>query len=196
MNFGFFFDCHNTLINSNDAWISAFVDKIGDDNRTYITDGLYGKLKRKNISKKYNLNFEEITAEASKYMMTNELLVDIIKEMKESGIKVFVVSNAPRERVVKDLQTVRIAELFDEVYTGDEGGKQNNKIFDDLLEKYSLKYGFFVGNEEFDDHITHPKIISVVLTSFLRKRFSILKNKYYLNDDGSIKYDGEEKNEG
>lgn len=185
MKLGFFFDCHNTLINSNDAWVMAFTEHIGKKATEDITINLYGKLKRREIAKKYGVEFELIEESANKYMVRNQLLIDLIKDLKDSGINLFIVSNAPRKRVEGDLLNVDIKQLFDEIYTGDEGGKKNNKIFDDILKKYSLEYGFFIGNEEFDDHIDHPRIMSMVLTSFLRKRYNLIRD-YVLDDNGVI----------
>lgn len=185
MQIGFFFDCHNTLINSNDAWIKAFTEYIGPGFTEEITVQLYGKHKRRDISKQFQLEFSLVEKSANKYMVKNELLIRLISELKLNGFRLFIVSNAPRKRVEKDLNTVNIQQLFDEIYTGDEGGKKNLDIFSNLLEKYSLNFGFFIGNEEFDDHIDHPNIISMALTSFLRKRFCILKN-YLMDNNGVI----------
>ncbi|MEK4510166.1 HAD hydrolase-like protein [Paenibacillus sp. FSL K6-2524] len=185
MKSGFFFDCHNTLINSNDAWVKAFTEHIGTEFTDEITISLYGKLKRREIAKQYGVDFELIEESANKYMVRNELLIDLIMDLKSSGSHLFIVSNAPRRRVEGDLDNVNIKHLFDEIYTGDEGGKRNNQLFDDVMEKYSLEFGFFIGNEEFDDHIDHSRIISMVLTSFLKRRFHLIKD-YVMDDCGVI----------
>ena len=73
------------------------------------------------------------------------------------------------------MEITGIRNLFLEVYTGDDGGKRNKEIFDKILQKYNLNYIIFLGNEEFDDHIEHDRVISFALTSFLRERFAIVK---------------------
>lgn len=185
MRTAFFFDCHNTLINSNDAWVKAFTEHIGQEASNQIAISLYGKLKRREIAKLYEVEFELIEESANKYMIRNQLLINLIMDLRNMGFPLFIVSNAPRRRVEADINTVNIKHLFDEIYTGDEGGKRNHEIFDHLMNKHSLDYGFFIGNEEFDDHIDHPKILSLVLTSFLRKRFRMTRD-YSMDDEGVI----------
>lgn len=186
MSIGYFFDCHNTLINSNEAWVKAFVEYVGIEYEDEITKKLYGKNKRREIAKNYNIKFEVIEEAANKYMCRNDVLIKILYDLKKQGNLLFVVSNAPRKRVIADLQNVNIKNLFEKIYTGDDGGKQNNDIFNMVLEYYKLDYGFFVGNEEYEDDISHQRIISVALTSFLKKRNDILKDYVGLDKNGKI----------
>lgn len=186
---GYFFDCHNTLIKSNEAWIKSFAEYVP---RNYVEDielKLYGKKKRRDIAKEYALDFQFVEKGADKYMEQNALIIDFVKLLKAQGKHLFIVSNAPRYRVEMDLDNVGIRDFFDEIYTAEEGGKQNQDIFNTILSKYSLELGLFIGNEEFDDHIDHQRIISVALTSFLRKRFNIVQG-YRLDENGVI-YGGE-----
>jgi HAD superfamily hydrolase (TIGR01549 family) len=186
MKLGIFCDCHNTLMNSNKAWIEAYVEFLGHEYLDEIKICLYGKIKRRELAARYNLDFNLIEKAAEKYLLENKKLIEILNYLRSKGVPLFVVSNAPKRRVIGDLECVGFKELFTEIYTGDEGGKKNNKIFDHILEKYGLDFGIFIGNEEFDDHIDHPKIISVVLTTFLRERFNIL-NTFNFDEEGVIK---------
>lgn len=168
-------DCHNTLINSNDAWIKAFSDFAGAEHAEEIALYLYGKMKRRDLAQKYNIDFSVVKERADKYEKKNSQLISALTIMKEIGIPLVAVSNAPAIRVLKDMEITGIRNLFLEVYTGDDGGKRNKEIFDKILQKYNLNYIIFLGNEEFDDHIEHDRVISFALTSFLRERFAIVK---------------------
>lgn len=168
-------DCHNTLIDSNYAWIRAFCDLAGTEHEEEISLYLYGKTKRRDLAQMYNLDFSIVEERADHYEKKNSRLIAALTIVKEIGIPLFAVSNAPATRVLKDMEITGIRDLFLEVYTGDDGGKGNKKIFDKILQKYGLEYIIFFGNEEFDDHIEHGKVISFALTSFLRKRFEIVK---------------------
>lgn len=190
MNFGVVCDCHNTLVNSNEAWIKAFVDFIGEDKSDEIELCLYGKIRRRDLAKKYLLDFSLVEKTAESYVTIKSETVNFLSVIKNMGIKLFVVSNAPRRRVVKDLQTVKIENMFEKIYTEENGGKKNACIFDGILLEYQLDYLLFIGNEEFDDHIVHPKVLSVALTSFLNKRFDVVKG-YGFSSKGVLKYEGE-----
>lgn len=168
-------DCHNTLINSNDAWIRAFSDLAGDEHKEEIALCLYGKMKRRNLAQKYNIDFSIVEGQADKYEKKNSRLIAALTAIKEMGIPLVAVSNAPARRVLKDMEITGIRDLFLEVYTGDDGGKTSKEIFDKILQKYNLDYIIFLGNEEFDDHIEHDRVISFALTSFLRERFAVVK---------------------
>ena len=182
-------DCHNTLINSNDAWVRAFIDIVGAEYKDEITLCLYGKIKMRNLAQKYNIDFSLVEELANKYEKKNNRLISALTALKDLGIPLVVVSNAPSKRVLKDMEITGIRELFSEVYTGDNGGKINKKIFDNILQQYNLDYIIFLGNEEFDDHIEHDRVISFALTSFLRERFEILKG-YPLDMHGVLIQEG------
>lgn len=183
--FGIVCDCHNTLINSNEAWIRAFCDFAGAEHKEEITLCLYGKMKRRKLAQKYRLDFSLVEERADRYEKRNSCLIAALTVIKKTGIPLLAVSNAPAKRVLKDMEITGIRDLFLEVYTGDDGGKRNKQIFDEILLKHDLDYILFLGNEEFDDHIEHDKVISFALTSFLRDRFAVVKG-YPFDEDGIL----------
>lgn len=175
MKIGIVCDCHNTLVYSNDAWIQAFVDFIGEEKRKEIEYCLYSKSKRRNLAFKYNLDFSCIEDKVTRYSQKNDSLIEMLNEFKNLGFPLFVVSNAPYYRVKNDLEMVNVAQIFDEIFSEEDGGKKNSQLFDHILNKYKLDFLIFIGNEEFDDYIEHPKVLSLVLASYLLKRFDVLK---------------------
>ena len=179
-------DCHNTLINSNPAWIKAFTDYVGLDKEDEIRFYLYGKMKRRELAAKYGIKFELIENRADLYEKPNTKVIEILGLFKNIGIPLFIISNAPARRVLKDLSITGIISMFDRVYTGDDGGKKNLNIIDNILSGYSLERLLFLGNEEFDDHIPHDKVVSVALTSFLRDRYSVIKG-FNVDENGKVK---------
>lgn len=170
-------DCHNTLVNSNEAWINAFTDYVGEDKRNLITLDLYGRrMKRCDIACKYGVNIDYVTERANQYTVINQPLKKLLYTVKAMGVPLFVISNAPYDKVINDLENVKINSLFDRIYAKEHGGKKNSAIFDEIIERYKLEMLLFIGNEEFDDNIVHPKVVSTALTSFLLKRFFIVKD--------------------
>lgn len=175
-------DCHNTLVNSNEAWINAFTDYAGEDKRNNITLDLYKRrMKRCNIAYKYGVDLDCVTERANKYTAVNQPLKKLLCTMKAMGMPLFVVSNAPYAKVMNDLKNVKISNLFDKIYAKENGGKKNSAIFDEIIEEYELDMLLFIGNEEFDDNIVHPKVVSTALTSFLLKRFLIVRDYKFDN---------------
>lgn len=185
MNIGVVCDCHNTLVNSNEAWIKAFMDFLGKEKHEEIELCLYGKIKRRDLAQKYLLDFNLVERTAEAYVTRKQQTIDFLLVLKNMGIKLFVVSNAPRRRVVKDLQTANIDYMFDSIYTEENGGKKNIDIFEEILTRNQLDYLLFIGNEEFDDNILHPKVLSVALTSFLMTRFGVVKG-YNFDSSGVL----------
>ncbi len=174
MRVGIVCDCHNTLILSNDAWIKAFLDYSSTENREKIEKCLYGKCKRRLLANELNIEFSELETRVRLYSKKNDELISLLELFKQIGVPLFVVSNAPSRRVLKDITELKIDYLFEHIYTGDDGGKRNTEIFDEILRKYHLEKLLFIGNEEFDDHIVHPQVVSVVLSEYLLKRYKIL----------------------
>lgn len=191
-SFGIVCDCHNTLINSNEAWIHAFVDYAGHEHESNITFWLYGKMKRRELAKRLNIDFELIENRANLYEKPNEEVISLLMMVKQMGIPMFVVSNAPSRRVLRDMEITGIRDLFTKVYTGDDGGKKNLSIFDKILNNFNLDYLLFLGNEEFDDHIEHEKVVSFALTSFLKKRHSIINGKT-IDSNGVVLFSNKSK---
>lgn len=190
--FGIACDCHNTLINSNEAWVHAFVDYAGREYESTITFWLYGKMKRRELAKRLNIDFELIENRANLYEKPNVEVISLLMMAKQMGIPLFVVSNAPSRRVLRDMEITDIFDLFTKVYTGDDGGKKNLSIFDNILNEFNLDYLLFLGNEEFDDHIEHEKVVSFALTSFLKKRHSII-NGETVDSNGVVLFSNESK---
>lgn len=175
--FGIVCDCHNTLINSNEAWIRAFVDYAGMEKENEITFWLYGKMKRRELAKRLNIDFKLVEDRANLYEKPKDKVISLLTTAKQMRIPLFVVSNAPAHRVLRDMEITGITNMFTKVYTGDDGGKKNLSIFDRILEDYHLDYLLFLGNEEYDDHIEHEKVVSFALTSFLKRRVDIVNGK-------------------
>lgn len=190
--FGIACDCHNTLINSNEAWVRAFVDYAGEEYESTITFWLYGKMKRRELAKRLNIDFELIENRANLYEKPNMEVISLLMMAKQIEIPLFVVSNAPSHRVLRDMEITGVCDLFTKIYTGDDGGKKNLSIFDNILNDFNLDYLLFLGNEEFDDHIEHDKVVSFALTSFLKKRNSII-NGETVDRNGVVLFPNESK---
>ncbi len=177
VNIGLFFDCHNTLMNSNEAWILGFIDCIGPDCQLLVREHLYSRKKRRLLAESYGVEFDLVASAARKHLLVNKKLISLISEWREGGGRTFLISNSGGERLYDDIEATQISSYFDEIYSGNDGGKKNLGIFDSIIDRYGLSLGVFIGNEEFDDHIEHPRIISMVITDFLRLRHTSLSCK-------------------
>ena len=183
--FGIACDCHNTLVNSNIAWINAFSDFTDNPKRQIALD-LYGfRMKRLEMSRKYNVDYDMVEKRASMYIHENEKLKRLLILAAYNDIPLFVVSNAPYAKVKMDLDQVGLLSLFKKIYSQEDGGKRNKQIFDEIIENNDIDMLLFLGNEEFDDNIDHPNVLSFALTSFLLERFDIIKG-YNIGRNGRV----------
>ena len=184
--FGIVLDCHNTIVDSNIAWTKAFMDYVDQKYENDIMLDLFGRrLKRRFIAQKYGVDYDSVEKKSYTYSKLNSKIFSLIQIAYENNIPLFVVSNAPLKNVVEDLKNVHVISFFKRIYAKENGGKQNLRIFDCILSDYDLDFLIFIGNEEFDDNILHPYVLSVAITDFLLQRFSIIKNMV-VNDMGRI----------
>ena len=184
--FGIVLDCHNTIVDSNIAWTKAFMDYVDQKYENDIMLDLFGRrLKRRFIAQKYGVDYDSVEKKSYTYSKLNSKIFSLIQIAYENNIPLFVVSNAPLKNVVEDLKNVHVISFFKRIYAKENGGKQNLRIFDCILSDYDLDFLIFIGNEECDDNILHPYVLSVAITDFLLQRFSIIKNMV-VNDMGRI----------
>ncbi|RJQ21124.1 HAD family hydrolase [Candidatus Woesearchaeota archaeon] len=68
--------------------------------------------------------------------------VDTLKALKEKGVKIAIVSNAPQHSVEQVLERFQLTELFDGIFVSHAEGKlKTDGLFDVALEKLGLSAG-------------------------------------------------------
>lgn len=132
-----------------------------DEIRHFVGNGMV-KLIERSVSSDFDKNnFEEayeFFRNAYRKNMRNntrpyEGIIDVLKRLKEAGMKIFVTSNK-NDDAVKGLCNEVFPSLLDEAVGVNENNppKPNSKMIDNILEKYGLdiKDCIFVGDSETD----------------------------------------------
>lgn len=174
-------DLHNTLLLSNDAWISAFMtlDSTIDEKR--ISKEIYNKKSRKELANLYGINYDDLLNMYHNLCLINEKLVLFIKSLQEKEFQIVLISSSNKEKVNNDLKSISKYIVFDEIYTKEKFKKNNKNDWDKLLEKYNADFLVYFGNDYDEDIIHHDKVISILSGHF----FTELKNIGILNERGS-----------
>ncbi|MCL4362102.1 hypothetical protein M1585_01315, partial [Candidatus Parvarchaeota archaeon] len=85
-------DLHGTLINSNDAFIKAFLKINKNLDRISLEKRIYLKESRQNIAKELGINYSRVISEYSKQTRINQKMVKLIKIFKNIGVPVIVIT--------------------------------------------------------------------------------------------------------
>lgn len=173
-------DLHNTLLLSNDAWISAFLKFDPTIDKNNLTKAIYNKKSRKELANLYGINYENLLSEYHSLCSINQELVLFIKSLQENDFKVLLISSSNKEKVNNDLKNISKYITFDEVYTKENFKKSNIKDWDKLLEKYKADFMVYIGNDYDEDIINNDKVISILSGRFLYE----LKKIGVLNERG------------
>lgn len=164
---GFAFDLHGTLVQSNEAWITAFLLEIGENSvRDDIQKMVYQKTSRRDISVRYGIDFEKVQKRyydivEPDYNMCN--LVNILS----NNYPTFLISSAPMERVERDLRTASLDAVFLKKFYSGTFCKQNREDWENLLVEFGLDLLFYIGNDYEEDIINYDKVCTLLNGKFL-----------------------------
>lgn len=78
-------------------------------------------------------------------------VVEGLKQLNDQGWMLFIVSNGIREYIHTVLDSADIKHLFTEIYAlGDQSGMSKKDAVQQLIQKYSIQEGYFVGDRSSD----------------------------------------------
>ena len=181
MKIVFGFDLHNTILRSNDAWISALI-RCGDKKyNEYITKSVYNKVSRKKIASEIGADYEEVLENYHNCVKPDGTIVEMIKTL-EKNYSLYLISSASKEKVDRDLASWNGGRYFAEVLTKEVFDKSSGKDWSAFLDSRGIDLMIYIGNDIQEDIIHNPKVISLISGAFLEK----------LNDMGMFKSRGEE----
>ena len=173
-------DLHNTLLLSNDAWISAFLKINPAIDKDNLSKEIYNKKSRKELASLYGINYDNLLKMYHSLCSINKKLILFIKSLQEKDFKIVLISSSNEEKVNNDLKNISKYILFDDIYTKENFQKNNEKDWDKLLEKYQADFIVYIGNDYDEDIINNDKVISILSGHFLTE----LKNIGILNERG------------
>ena len=173
-------DLHNTLLLSNKAWIESFLSFNHMINEKEISTAIYRKKSRKELAKKYNIDYDKLINKYHNICMPNKILLDFIHYLNENNYPILLISSSNKEKVERDLLKIREYIKFDNVYTKEKFRKDNSKDWDKIIKKYDADMLIYIGNDYDEDIINNDKVVSLISGHFLKE----LKNNNILDKRG------------
>lgn len=172
-------DLHNTLLLSNDAWISAFLKLNSTIDKDSLSREIYNKKSRKELAKLYKINYDDLLSVYHSLCSINKELVLFIKSLQENNYRILLISSSNKEKVNNDLKNISKYILFDEIYTKENFKKSNASDWNKLLEKYKADFMIYFGNDYDEDIISNAKVVSILSGHFLTelKKIGILNER-------------------
>lgn len=161
------FDLHDTLVFSTDAWLKAF--KTVSPNTFSKIKNDYMIISRKEICKKYNINYEKLKKIYRKNLKINNKVVKVYKKIY-SLFDTCIITNASLERAIQDMLFCGIK--YKKLYTKEDGLKPNIHYINGIINEQKCDYMIYIGNKE-EDILIGNNVKSYILS----KNLSI--NKIY-----------------
>ena len=153
MNIKIAFDFHDIFVNSHEAWIKAFSEFT--DNENIIID-YKNKVSKKEICKKYNLDYENIEKTYRNYLEKIDKNIEFAEKLSH-WYEIDIISMARKDRLLKDIEKFNLNHIFENVY-----GKEQVLNREEYLQKLSKKYDWVVFfNHEYKDIIEKENIVYI-----------------------------------
>lgn len=173
-------DLHNTLLLSNDAWISAFLSFDSTIDKKKLSEDIYNKKSRKKLAETYFIDYDKLLCTYHEKCLPNTKLLFFVRELQEKGFPVILISSSNKEKVNNDLKKIINYISFDEIYTKENFKKSSTRDWDQLLKKHNADFLVYLGNDYDEDIIDNDKVISILSGHF----FTELKKIGILNERG------------
>lgn len=158
-------DLHNTLVNSNEAFLEAYLLLINNDNeKPKIEQMIYQKESRKKITRMYNLNYDEVIENYHKLLKVDKKVIDFLNIIKEQFLSFIVISSGNDEKVKRDMDLVNKYIKVDKYYSKSTFDKKNDSHWQKLKEEYNVDNIIYFGNDIEEDNIKLD-YVSVIYTS-------------------------------
>ncbi len=153
MNIKIAFDFHDIFVNSREAWIKAFSEST--DNENIIID-YENKVSKKEICKKYNLNYENIEKIYRNHLERIDKNIEFAEKLS-CWYKIDIISMAKTDRLLKDIEKFNLKHIFENIY-----GKEQVLNREEYLQKLSKSYDWVVFfNHEYADIIEKQNVIYI-----------------------------------
>lgn len=181
MNIKIVFDFHDIFVDSKNAWINSFYELSNNKN---IIDDYNKKISKKDICKKYNLDYEKVEELYRIKLVKNENNIEFAQKLSKY-YDLDIVSMSRKNRLIKDIQKFSLEGLFKNIYS-----KEDINDRESFLLKLSEKYDWVVFfNHEYYNIIEKNNLIYIPinfngnLLQFKDKSFTEhAKNKLLYNE--------------
>ncbi len=164
----FAFDLHNTIMKSNDAWISAYIACGGESVRNQVTQAVYQKRSRRALASSIGVDYDAVYARYCSLVKPDSKMMRLLPALK-GKIPLYLISSASQERVFHDLAVWNGADFFDVIYTGKNFCKNSPDCWHKLLTEQNINLLVYIGNDAEEDIPDCPGVISLICGDFLKK---------------------------
>lgn len=183
MNIKVFFDFHDVFVDAKSAWIKAFYEL--SNNKEIIND-YNNKLSKKDICKKYSLDYSEVEELYRKYLTPIVDNIDFAKKLSES-YKINILSMARKDRLLKDIDKFGLENIFDSILAKEDiNYATKEEYLNDISKNYDWIIYFNHDSAEVkrDNNIINlPVNLKGDLSQFKNMSFTEhAKNKLLYND--------------
>lgn len=166
-NVAFAFDLHNTIMKSNDAWISAYIACGGECVRDQVTRAVYQKRSRRAIAHSIGVDYDAVYARYCSLVEPDSKMMRLLPALK-GKLPLYLISSASRERVFHDLAVWNGADFFDVIYTKETFFKNSPDCWRKLLMEQNVDLLVYIGNDAKEDVPDCPGVISLICGDFLK----------------------------
>ena len=169
MRIAFGFDLHNTILESNTAWLNSLMLHGGKNtDKSYIELLIYNKVSRKKIAANIGANYADVLRDYHRFVGVNDKMVTLVRELY-SRYPLYLISSSSNEKVMKDLESWNGKQYFAGIYTRENFSKEKNEDWDSLLDNLNIDLMIYIGNDVEEDVIDCKRVISLVNGDFLKK---------------------------
>lgn len=106
-----FFDFHDIFVDAKKAWIDAFKEFTNDDT---IEIDYNNKMPKKEICKKYNLDYKKVEIEYRDKLVSIEDNINFAQKLSKC-YNINIISMAKKERLINDIKKFNLDKLFTEI---------------------------------------------------------------------------------
>jgi len=151
------------------AWEQAFLKNIPEHLKSSLLLLLNQKISRRQIATLYQLDYAEVERDYRQELEINRNVLQFILHLKIAGHRLLLISNAKRYKVNLDLEKLELSELFDKIYTSEDGRKPDSRYIQNIMDEQNLNLLIMVGNSEQEDVFSHPNVISLLIQDIQSK---------------------------
>lgn len=180
MKIKIFFDFHDIFVDSNDAWMKTLFEL---SNKSAIINDYNSKLSKKDICKKYNIDYSVAEMEYRKKLQPINSNIEFAQKLSKY-YKLDIVSMSNKERLLKDINKFNLKSLFCNIY-GKEKVVDRERFLLNMSNDFDWVLFF---NHEYDSILIKDNLIYVPidlegdLSQFKDKSFTEhAKNKLLYN---------------
>ena len=156
-------DFHGTIVDSNTAWIRAYLD-LGATDIEYVTRLVFQKEKRSIIAEKFGIDYEKLKLKYRENLHIRYEVVEIIKSLPGSQ-NIIIISNSSREKLLKDMEKIKNEHTLNiiDIYSKEDGNKRDIKFVKKILNKYNINRTYMIGNDIREDFSQCEKITNIIV---------------------------------